>query len=242
VGIITLTDIIIRGGLCVGKVVVIGTSEKTIAEQKKYINEAFNGKDYEACIGHCDFLLKLLPKDEKSRKIVKAFCLRKQADCLGRVGRFEEGLVKAAEAKIDCCRDDFNKAIYAEALIYKKMGDNDNASRCLDEVIKWCSRNEMYYELAKALDTKAHLLKSPELFYEAIDNYELAEKEADWDYIDKEKFYKEISGVYCRLIETLIHINSENKINIYDAFNHITNEEIKAEAEQMISNLYGKEV
>jgi tetratricopeptide (TPR) repeat protein len=232
----------------VGKVIDFGVNENIVDMQRKYINESFNKKDYGECISHCDFLLNLLPKDEKSRKTVRALCLRKQADCLGRLKKFKEAFEKIVEAKIDCGKDDYYKAVYVEALTYKAMGDKANALRCLDEVIEWYERNEMYYELAKALDVKAEIykyeesLKSEELFREAIRNYGLAEKETDWKYINKDKFYIEFDNVYYRLVELLIHMNNENQIKLYAALSHIKNSNIKAEVEQKIKDSLGKEV
>lgn len=225
-----------------GKVVETIINDEFIAEQKQYVYDTYNGKDYNGCIEHCDFLLRIPPSDKKSHKLVRNFCLRMKADCLKKTGKYKEALSCIDNAKQECGKDDYYKILYAESLIYKAMGDKEEALSKLDSTIHWYSRNDMYYELAKSLDTKADLLKSEELFLEAIRNYKLAAQESDWGYINKDKFYREFDSVYCRYIETLIHINIENQIKIHSALRNITNLEIKEEAVQKIRDAFGKEV
>jgi tetratricopeptide (TPR) repeat protein len=224
----------------VGKV--LGIKENLVEIQRKYAYDLLIRGDLEGCINTCDYLLRLPAKDENARKEVRSFSLTNQATCLKKMGKFEEALSKTEEAMTDCCKDDFYKAVFTRALIRKAKGDKDKAETDLNDTIKWYRKNEMYYELAKALDVKADLLKDENLFLEAIENYKLAEKEADWNHINREKFIKEVDNVHHRLIELYIYNAEHNMIKAYQTLNNIKGEKTREEATKKVKNLFRKEV
>jgi tetratricopeptide (TPR) repeat protein len=237
---ITWIGTITKGGLCVGKVLTIANNKNLIDSQIQYINREYLNKNYDKCYDSCEYLLNLLPTDKEAQKRIKRFCYTKQAVCLKKTGKYKEALEKADVAEQYCSKDDYYCVVYMKALIYKLMGEKEKAIKCLNQCIKWYKHNNMYYELAKALDTKADLLKDEKLFLESIENYKLAEQEKN--YLNEEKFNMEFDNVYHRLADLYIYIGEQNMIKAYQILNNIRGTEARAEVTRKIKDLYRKEV
>jgi tetratricopeptide (TPR) repeat protein len=226
----------------VGKVLQIASNEKLIEIQENYINLRYKNKDYAGCIESIEYLLSLLPSDPKAQKKMKRFCYLKWALCLKKSGKLQESLNIADIAIKYCQEDDKNGILQMKALIYKELGDMEKALYYLNKCMKWYVKNGMYYEIAQTLDTKARILSSEKLYYEAIEYYNKAEAEGNFppEYVDD--FNRDRNNVYARLIELYIDARNINDIKARQVYNNITDEEVKKVAKEIIENYKRKEV
>jgi tetratricopeptide (TPR) repeat protein len=240
VEIITLTDTIIRGGLCVGKVIDLATNQKLVEIQEQYINRLYKNKDYPSCYESCDYLLSLLPKEKIAEKKSKAFCYRRQAVCLKQLGRLDEANEKADMAEQYSNKDDRVSIYHLKCLIHKEKGETEQAVKFINKCIKWYKLNNMHYELGMVYAIKGDLVKSESMLHESIVEYNKALEEGN--YFDKDILIKEIDYAYERLVELYAYIGEQNMMKAYKVYSMIQTKEVRTTSHKTITDLYRKEV